>query len=252
MDAPMMADTVTLVGAGGDDIEAYFARPLGTGPYPGVVVIHHMPGFDRSIKEIVRSFAVSGYATVCPNLFHRYAAGATAGDAAAAAFAAGGVPDPRCVADVDAGVRYLRALPYSNGRVGVVGFAPEDGRRIWSRAASISTPPSTATGAASSPPTTSSRRSGRSRRSISRRSFTARCSSCSAPKTRIRRLHVARIERELRVHGKTFEFHTFENAGHAFFSSERPSYRVEAAKEGWKRHWAFFGQNLANGVASRS
>src|SRR5450759_35264 len=122
MDAPLMAETVTLVGAGGDDIEAYFARPLGSGPYPGVVIIHHMPGFDRATKEIVRSFAGSGYATVCPNLFHRYAPGAKASDAAAAAVAAGGVPDMQCVADVDAAVRYLRALPYSNGRVGVVGY----------------------------------------------------------------------------------------------------------------------------------
>ena len=43
-----------------------------------MVLIHHMPDFDRSPTEIVGSFAVSGYATVCPNLFHRYAAGATA------------------------------------------------------------------------------------------------------------------------------------------------------------------------------
>ena len=55
-----------------------------------------------------------------------------------------------------------------------------------------------------------------------------------------------------RAHGKTFEFHIFENAGHAFFSSDRPNYaRSRAAKEGWKRIWAFFGQNLANGVASK-
>ena len=58
--------------------------------------------------------------------------------------------------------------------------------------------------------------------------------------------HVARMEQELRAHGKTFEFHTFEDAGHAFFSVDRPNYRVEATKEGWKRIWAFFGRHLAN------
>lgn len=37
----MMAETTTIKGHGGDEIEAYFARPLGDGPYPGVVVVHH-------------------------------------------------------------------------------------------------------------------------------------------------------------------------------------------------------------------
>ena len=39
----MMAETVSITGHGGDQIEAYLARPLGPGPYGGVVVIHHMP-----------------------------------------------------------------------------------------------------------------------------------------------------------------------------------------------------------------
>ena len=58
MDTPMMAETVTITGHDGDEIEAYFARPTSPGPHPGVVVIHHMPGYDRSTKEIVRTFAV--------------------------------------------------------------------------------------------------------------------------------------------------------------------------------------------------
>ena len=48
-----------------------------------------------------------------------------------------------------------------------------------------------------------------------------------------------------RAHGKVFEFHTFENAGHAFFSVDRPNYRVDAAREGWKLIWDFFGRYLA-------
>ena len=51
-------------------------------------------------------------------------------------------------------------------------------------------------------------------------------------------------EAALRAHGKVFEFHTFENAGHAFFSVDRPNYRVDAAREGWKLVWDFFGRYL--------
>src|SRR4051794_39189993 len=135
MDTPMMAETVTLTGHGGDDIETYFARPLGPGPFPGVVVIHHMPGFDRATKEMVRTFAVYGYSAICPNLFHRYAPGASPTDAAAAAFEAGGVPDAQCISDVGRSVRYPGALPPAKGRVGVIG-------PCWGgRQASVGAPP---------------------------------------------------------------------------------------------------------------
>jgi len=33
--------------------------------------------------------------------------------------------------------------------------------------------------------------------------------------------------------------------GHAFFSVDRPSYRPEAAVDGWQRIWAFLDQHLA-------
>src|ERR1700760_3330461 len=156
MDTPIMAETIAVTGHG-EEIEAYCARPLGTGPFPGVVVIHHMPGYDRSTKEIVRAFAVYGYTAVCPNLHYRYAPGAgqaqngdpdaaepsngrsrvgarshmiSAGDAAAAAMEAGGVPDDQCVGDVQRAVRYLRAQPTSNGKVGVIGYC-SGGRQAY-------------------------------------------------------------------------------------------------------------------------
>ena len=53
------------------------------------------------------------------------------------------------------------------------------------------------------------------------------------------------IEEALRTNGKVYEFHTFENAGHAFFTVDRPNYRVDASREGWKLIWDFFGRYLA-------
>ena len=41
----MLAETITMNGHTGDAINAYFARPLGSGPFPGVVLIHHLPGW---------------------------------------------------------------------------------------------------------------------------------------------------------------------------------------------------------------
>src|SRR6266853_902319 len=117
-----LAETVTIRGDGGDESEAYLARPMSQGPLGGVVVIHHMPGYDSATKEIARRFAAFGYAALMPNLYHRDAPGASPDDAAAAARAKGGVPDERLVGDVGGAVAYLRALDGSNGKVGVIGY----------------------------------------------------------------------------------------------------------------------------------
>jgi carboxymethylenebutenolidase len=89
----LRATTIRITGDGGDEVEAYLARPDGDGPRGGVVVIHHMPGYDRATKEIVRRFAEMGYDAICPNLYWREAPGAAPDDAAATVRAAGGVPD---------------------------------------------------------------------------------------------------------------------------------------------------------------
>ena len=67
----MIAENFYMEGHGGDMIETYMARPLGEGPFPGVVVIHHMPGWDEATKEMVRKFAHNRYISICPNLHHR-------------------------------------------------------------------------------------------------------------------------------------------------------------------------------------
>ena len=118
----LTTDLITIQGHNGDDIEAYVARPLTTDAKGGVVVIHHLPGFDRGTKEIARRFAESGYLAICPNLYSREAPGAEPDDAAAAVRAAGGVPDAQIVGDVDGAARWLRLQDDSNGKVGVIGY----------------------------------------------------------------------------------------------------------------------------------
>src|SRR5215469_9172486 len=130
------AETVTITGHNGDEIEAYLARPTSDTPRGGVVVIHHMPGYDSWSKEVVVKFAMHGYAAVMPNLYHREAPGAAPDDAAATARAAGGVPDERLVGDVDGGKQYLNSLAGANGKVGVIGYC-SGGRQSFLAACSL-------------------------------------------------------------------------------------------------------------------
>ena len=114
----MLAETITIQGHNGDSINAYFARPLGPGQFPGVVLIHHMPGWDEWYKEATRKFAHHGYAAICPNLYHRDGHG-TPEDVAAMVRGVGGVSDDQVIGDAAAGKNYLHNLPYANGKVGI-------------------------------------------------------------------------------------------------------------------------------------
>jgi carboxymethylenebutenolidase len=244
MDEALRAETISIPGAGGDQIEAYRAEPVGDGGRGGVVVIHHMPGYDEATKEITRRFAAHGYLAICPNLYSREAPGASPDDAAAAARAAGGVPDDRLVGDVDGAARHLKSRPDSNGKVGVIGYC-SGGRQSFLAACSLELDAAVNCYGAfvvAKPPEGASK--------VEPVLHLAPQLSCPllglfgaddkypAPE------EVDQLEQALKENGKTYEFHSYENAGHAFFSVDRPSYRVEAANAGWAAIWDFYGKHL--------
>jgi carboxymethylenebutenolidase len=239
----IQAQTVTITGHGGDEIEAYLARPLSDTPRGSVVVIHHMPGYDVSTKEIVRKFAANGYAALCPNLYHREAPGASSDDAAAAGRAAGGVPDDRLVGDVDGAAKYLNTLDGANGKTGVIGYC-SGGRQTFLSACSLRIDAAVDCYGAfvvNDPP------AGYTMKPLLGLADQLSCpllglfgadDSYPSPE------ETAKLAAELDRLGKTHDFHTYDGAGHAFFSVDRPSYRVEAAVDGWQRVFEFFGTHL--------
>jgi carboxymethylenebutenolidase len=56
---------------------------------------------------------------------------------------------------------------------------------------------------------------------------------------------VDRTEAALKRFGKNYEFHRYDQAGHAFFAWYRTNYRPEQAQDGWKKVFAFFERSLA-------
>ena len=241
----VLAETVGIRGAGGDLVEAYTARPMDSRPHGGVLVIHHMPGYDREAKEIVRRFAVDGYDAICVNLHWRDAPGADPDDAAAASRANGGVPDDRFVGDAAAGLRWLRDLPASNDRVGTIGFC-SGGRQAFLTALELDVQAAVDCYGAfvvHEPPEGFP---------VRMRPLADRVSELRAPLLGLfgnddrnpSPAEVDELEKLLRDHGKTFEFHRYDDAGHAFFSVDRPAYRLAAATDGWQRIRTFFGRHL--------
>jgi carboxymethylenebutenolidase len=247
MSDALIAETTTITAGNGDEIEAYTARALDEAPRGGVVVLHHMPGYDEATKEIARRFAAEGYNAIMPNLYHRDAPGASPDDAAAAARAKGGVPDDRLVGDVAGGADYLRGLSNSNGKVGVIGYC-SGGRQSF--LAAISLPLQAAVdcyGAfvVGTPPPDLP---------LKVTPLVDRAADLACPLLGLFGAddkmpspeQVDELEQALKAQGKTYEFHTYSSAGHAFFAVNRPAYRPEAAVDGWKRIFDWFGHYLAD------
>ncbi len=241
-----LAETVTIRGHGGDEIEAYLARPMAAGPLGGVVVIHHMPGYDASTKEITRRFAAGGYNALMPNLYHREAPGASPDDAAAAARAQGGVPDERLIGDVAGAAAYLRGLTSANGKVGSIGYC-SGGRQSVLAACSL---PLDAAVDCYGAFVTEVVPEGMPLK-VGPIKHLIKDLSCpllglfGADDQHPSPDAVGELEDELKAQGKTYEFHSYEGAGHAFFNVDRVAYRPEAAVDGWDKIWAWFGRFLA-------
>ena len=241
----MLAETVMIHGAGGDVINAYFARPLGPGPFPGIVLAHHLPGWDEWYKEATRRFAHHGYAAITPNLYFREGHG-TPEDVATKVRAAGGIPDDQAVGDLEGALRYLQALPICNGKVGIFGTC-SGGRHAYLAACRVK-------GFAAAVDcwgglVVMSPEELNEKRPVPPLDYTKDL-SCpllglfgdqdKSPSPE----QVAIHERELQRYGKAYEFHMYEGAGHGFFYYHRPSYRPEQAVDGWRKVFAFLERHL--------
>ena len=240
----MTARTVKITSRDGTEIEAYLATADDAGRRGGVVVIHHMPGYDRATKEITRRFAELGYDAICPNLYWREAPGAEPSDAAATVRARGGTPDSQLVDDVAGAAAHLRSQEQSNSKVGVIGYC-SGGRQSVLAACSLDLDAAVDCYGAlvvGTPPPESSRPN-----------LVEHLPNLSAPLLGLfgnedhspSPEHVDELDQRLTDLGKPHEFHRYDDAGHAFFAVDRPSYRVSAANDGWERVADFFRTHLS-------
>lgn len=242
----MIAETVTMNGANGDTINAYYARPLGPGPFPGMVIIHHMPGWDEWYREATRKFAHHGYAALSPNLYFRAGHG-TPEDVAARVRSQGGVADDQVVGDLVGAMQFLRAQANNNGKVGVFGTCSGGrqaflvacrsdgfdaavecwGGRVVMNESDLSdkypVAPIDYTKDLSCPLLGLFGEEDRS----------------PTPE------QVALHEAELKKYGKEYEFHMYPDAGHGFFYYHSPAYRQQQAIDGWQKIFAFLPKHLS-------
>ena len=241
----LFAENILITAPDGAQVNAYQARPVGEVAVGGVLVIHHLPGWDSPTKEITRRFAANGYNAICPNLYARQGLDVDPDDAAAATREAGGIPDGQFVGDARAAIETLRALPTANGKVGVIGYC-SGGRHSFLTAVSLPVDAAVdcygafVTGAVPDgfP--------------LKVTPLVDRTPDLDCPLLGLfgnedqfpSPEHVDELDAALKAAGKTYEFHRYDGAGHAFFAVDRPAYRPEAAVDGWRRIFEWFGRHL--------
>jgi len=241
----MLAETITLPGYKGDQIHAYFSRPLGRGPFPGILLIPHMPGWDEFCRETARRFTQHGYLAICPDIYCRVGHG-TPEEVAAKARAEGGVPDASVLGDCDGSVKLLKSLPYSNGKVGVIGMC-SGGRHTFLAACKVSGLDAAVDCWGGG--VVASKEELTPARPVAPIDYTPELgcpllglfgNEDHSPSPEQVNLH----EAELKKHKKDYTFHRYDGAGHGFMYYQYQAYRQEQAMDAWQKIFEFFGQHL--------
>lgn len=104
-------------------ISACLCRPAVPGPRPGVIVLHELWGITAHTKDVARRLAHAGYAGLAIDLYSR--AGGVGNRRTFEEMLAfrRGIPEEMMLADITAGIRYLRAKPVLAGKIAIMGFS---------------------------------------------------------------------------------------------------------------------------------
>jgi carboxymethylenebutenolidase len=118
-DARIRSSHISYPGASGP-IRAYLARPMGTAKLPALVVIHENRGLTPHIEDVARRAAIEGYVALAPDMLSPF--GGTPADEDAGRQLFTKVKPDTALADLVAGVSYLRQRADATGKIGCVGF----------------------------------------------------------------------------------------------------------------------------------
>ena len=241
----MIAETISIKGHEGKDIHAYWSRPTTGGPYPGIVLFPHMPGWDEWCRETCNRFTTHGYSVLCPDIYQDFGFG-TPTEVSGRMREAGMVHDDSVMGDAKGCLDFLRSQPQSNGKTGVIGMC-SGGRHAFLAACTVEGFDAAVDcwgGGVTAKPEDAS-----PARPVAPIEYTERLSipllgifgnEDRSPTP----ADVDALEARLKAAGKEYEFHRYDGAGHGIWYYDRPMYRIEAAMDSWNKTLEFFDRHL--------
>ena len=208
---------------------SYFALPDGSGPYPGVVVVHEAFGLNDNIRDICGRFAGQGYAALGVDLFEgrsrvvcmaRMLVGGLAGNL-----------DYYGVPGLKDALGRLAAHPEVDGeRIGAIGFCL-GGSIVLTWACTDDRLTAIAPFYGTAPrPREAMRRLCPVVGSWPQQDFTTKAAGV--------------LETELTAAGVPYDLKIYAGAKHAFFNDQWRNYQPDAAADSWARVLAFFDEHV--------
>ena len=216
-----------------DDLKGggYLALPDGSGPHPGVVVIHEIFGINDNIKDITHRFAGAGYAALAADLFTdrnralcmaRYMTGMLIGS----------VNRPG-IGDLKAALTHLAATPEVDPqRIGAIGFCMGGGFAVAWACTDDRLKAIAPFYAANPRPIDVVERACPVVGSYPEKDFTA-----SAGRALDEALDRSKIDHDIKI---------YPGARHSFFNDRGRAYDKAAAQDSWSRVMSFFGKHLGS------
>ena len=223
-------------------LPAYRSMPVRRGPHPIMLVVQEIFGVHEHIKDVTRRLAKLGYFAIAPELYARQ------GDPSAydnidqlRENIVSKVPDEQVLADLDAAYDWARQNGGDGSRLGITGFC-WGGRIVWLYAAQQ---PKLKAGVAWYGRLTGPKQALQPRHPLDVAGQLKAPvlglyggEDASIPPEQVETLRSA-----LREANSASQVLVYPGAPHAFYADYRPSYRREAAEDGWQRMQAWFAQN---------
>src|SRR6201994_4470067 len=221
------------------EMPGYFAKPEGVSNPPVILVAMEIFGLHEYIKDVTRRLAKLGAFAVAPDYYFRKGGDLTKmTDMQQLLPIVNAKPDAELLSDLDSTVAWAKAQGGDTDRLGIIGFC-RGGRTGWEYAAH-----STALKAGVSfygPPVDPAN-------PLWPKSPTQLVPEMKAPvlglygekDTGIPVSTVEALKAALAKANKPAEFKIYPDAPHGFHADYRPSYRKEAAEDGWNQMQAWF------------
>ncbi len=230
----IVADMVRIPAAGAM-IPAYVAHPDKGSQWPAILVVQEIFGVHEHIKDICRRLAKLGYLAIAPELFFRQ------GDVSGLkdineiiSTVVSKVPDAQVLSDLDAALGWIEGNGMAEpGQAGITGFC-WGGRIVWLYAAHN---PEIKAGVAWYGKLEGA---GNDLQPVHPLDI---ATDLKVPvlglygglDQSITQERVQRMQEMLALGRSGSEIVVYPDAPHAFFADYRPSYRKEAAEDGWRR-----------------
>jgi len=221
-------------------IPAYRAMPDKGGPFPTVLVVQEVFGVHEHIKDLVRRFAKLGYFAIAPELYARQGDPSKYTDIPTLiSEIVSKVPDSQVMSDLDATEAYAKGTGKADtNKLAITGFC-WGGRIVWLYSAhNPALKAATAWYGVIDRPRTE----------LQPKYPIDLAADLKAPvlglygaaDTGIPVESVERMRAACKAANKTCEIVIYPDTPHGFNADYRPSYRPEAAKDGWAKMMAWF------------